>query len=288
MARVMLLNKKLPQKFWAEAVSTLCHIGNKIFFRAGTKKTSYEIWREKKPKVKYFQVFGSKCYILNDRENLWKFDAKSDEGIFLGYSINSRAYRGYNKHTKMVMELINVVIDDTTSEKDIDEDGKGPNLKKNESDDDMSQGDDGEKESPEKESTPPTSRRETRLTQGSSNPLIPSEVQSPISCDGEPSTSKKLSSRVTLNHPTSNIIGDLDERLRLRKGPGYSVNHVTYNYYLAQFEPKKVEEALKDENWAESMHQELHHFVRNDVWELVPRPKDTHNRHQVDLQEQDR
>ena len=62
----------------------------------------------------------------------------------------------------------------------------------------------------------------------------------------------------------------------MRKGQAYSVNHVTYNCYLAQFEPKKVEEALKDENWVESMHQELHQFVRNDVWELVPRPKDTH------------
>ena len=57
---------------------------------------------------------------------------------------------------------------------------------------------------------------------------------------------------------------------------GYSVNHEIYNCYLAQFKPKKVEEVLKDENWVESMHQELHQFVRNDVWELVPRPKDTH------------
>ena len=81
---------------------------------------------------------------------------------------------------------------------------------------------------------------------------------------------------MTLNHPKSNIIGDLDEGLRLRRGPRYSVNHVTYHYYLAQFEPKKVEEALKDENWVHSVHQELHQFVRNDVWELVPRPKDTH------------
>ena len=226
--------------------------------------------------MKYFRIFGSKCYILNDKENLGKFDAKSVEGIFLGYSTNSRVYRVYNKCTKMVMESINVVIDDTILEKDIDDDGGGPNLKKIEGDDNMSQGDDVEKESPEKESTPPISRRETRSTQGSSSPLTPSEVQPPISRDEEPSTSKKPSSRVTLNHPTSNIIADLDEGLRLRKGLSYSVNHVTYNYYLAQFKPKKVEEALKDENWVESMHQELHQFVRNDVWELVPRPKDTH------------
>ena len=140
----------------------------------------------------------------------------------------------------------------------------------------MSQSDDGEKESPEKESTPPISRRETRSTQGSSSPLTPPKVQPPISRDEEPSTSKRPSSRVTLNHPISNILGDLDEGLCLRKGSSYSVNHVTYNCYLAQFGPKKVEEALKDENWVESMHQELHQFVRNDVWELVPRPKDTH------------
>ena len=69
--------------------------------------------------MKYFQIFGSKCYILNDRENPGKFDAKSDEGIFLGYSTNSWAYRVYNKRTKMVKESINVVINDTISEKDI-------------------------------------------------------------------------------------------------------------------------------------------------------------------------
>ena len=67
-------------------MNTSCHIGNRIFFRVGTKQTAYEIWNGKKPRLKYFRVFGSKCYILNDRENLGKFDAKSDEGIFLGYS----------------------------------------------------------------------------------------------------------------------------------------------------------------------------------------------------------
>ena len=36
---------------------------------------------------------------------------------------------------------------------------------------------------------------------------------------------------------------------------------------------KKVEEALQDENWVESIHEELNQFVRNNVWELAPRPK---------------
>jgi hypothetical protein len=67
--------------------------------------------------VKYFRTFGSKCYILCDRENLGKFDPKSDEGIFLGYSSTSRAYRVFNKRTENVMESINVVIDDEELER---------------------------------------------------------------------------------------------------------------------------------------------------------------------------
>ena len=37
-----------------------------------------------------------------------------------------------------------------------------------------------------------------------------------------------------------------------------------------------MEEVFQDENWVNSMHQELYQFVRNDVWELVPRPKDAY------------
>ena len=70
------------------------------------------MWFNKKPTVKYFHVFGSKCYILHDWENLGKFDTKSDEGIFLGYSLNSRAYRVLNNRTDVIEESINVVIDD--------------------------------------------------------------------------------------------------------------------------------------------------------------------------------
>ena len=112
MARVMLHNKKLPKSFWGEAVNTACHTLNRVYFRPDSKKTPYELWRGKKPVVKYFRIFGSDCYILRDRDNLEKFDAKSDKGYFLGYSSTSRAYRVYNLRTKTVMESSNVVIND--------------------------------------------------------------------------------------------------------------------------------------------------------------------------------
>jgi hypothetical protein len=83
----------------------------------------------------------------------------------------------------------------------------------------------------------------------------------------------KTSSRVKLNHPHRQLLGDVNKGLQLRNR---LVNQVSYNCYLFQFEPKKVEEALQDESWVAALHDELHHFTRNDVWALIPRPPD-HN-----------
>jgi hypothetical protein len=81
---------------------------------------------------------------------------------------------------------------------------------------------------------------------------------------------------VKLNHPPQQLLGTVDERRRLRNRviqPTSDVaNQLSYSYYLAQTEPKKVEEALQDESWVSAMYDELHQFTRNDVWTLVPRP----------------
>ena len=77
--------------------------------------TPYEIWRGKKPNQKYFHEFGNTYFILNDKKQSSKFDSKSDEGIFLGYSLISRFYIVYNKRTNAIMESVNVVVDDQGS-----------------------------------------------------------------------------------------------------------------------------------------------------------------------------
>jgi transposase InsO family protein len=64
-ARVLLHAKHLPYRFWAEAMNTACHIHNRVTLRTGTTTTLYELWKGRKPTVKYFHVFGSKCYILS-------------------------------------------------------------------------------------------------------------------------------------------------------------------------------------------------------------------------------
>jgi hypothetical protein len=78
------------------------------------------------------------------------------------------------------------------------------------------------------------------------------------------------------NHPPQQLLGNIDEGHRLRSRviqPTSEVaNQVSYSCYLAQTEPKKVDEALQDEGWVSAMHDELHQFTRNDVWTLVPCP----------------
>ncbi|XP_022891620.1 uncharacterized protein LOC111406424 [Olea europaea var. sylvestris] len=208
-------NGELALHFWGEAINTARHIINGVYLRPKTDQTPYEILKGKKPTVKYFRVFGSKCYILRDRENLSKFESKSDEGIFLGYSRNSRAFRVYNLRTCVVMESINVVIDDAVSE--------GESAEKCDKDGDLLSSSDPT-ELPVLESSckkPETSEKETL----------------PQNLDIHP---KEPTNRVKSNHPKDNIIGDLDERMRLRRRV---LNNLAYTSYVSQVEPKKVEEA---------------------------------------------
>ena len=54
MARAMLHNKDVARNLWGEAINAACHTVNKVYFKPGTKKTPYELWKGRKPNVKYF------------------------------------------------------------------------------------------------------------------------------------------------------------------------------------------------------------------------------------------
>nr|GEV30423.1 retrovirus-related Pol polyprotein from transposon TNT 1-94 [Tanacetum cinerariifolium] len=71
------------------------------------------LWHMRKPTLDYFRVFRIKCFILNTKYYLTKFDPKSYEGVFLGYSQNSKAYIIINKHTMKIKESLNVTFDET-------------------------------------------------------------------------------------------------------------------------------------------------------------------------------
>ena len=115
MARTMLGEFKTPERFWSEAVNTVCHAINRVYLHRLLKKTSYELLTGNKPNVSYFRVFGSKCYILVKKGRNSKLAPKAVEGFLLGYDSNTKAYRVFNKSSGLVEVSSDVVFDETNS-----------------------------------------------------------------------------------------------------------------------------------------------------------------------------
>ncbi|GJV36174.1 putative ribonuclease H-like domain-containing protein [Tanacetum coccineum] len=107
-ARTMLADSKLPTTFWAEAVSTACYVQNRVLVVKPHNKTPYELFRGIKPAIGFMKPFGCHVTILNTLDKLGKFDGKSDEGFFVGYSLSSKAFRVYNIRTRIVQENLHV------------------------------------------------------------------------------------------------------------------------------------------------------------------------------------
>jgi hypothetical protein len=113
MARTMLDEHKTPDQFWAKAINTACYSINRLYLHRILKKTSYELLTGKKPNVSYFRVFGRKCFILIKRGRNSKFAPKAVEGFLVGYDSNTRAYRVFNKSTRLVEVSCDIVFEET-------------------------------------------------------------------------------------------------------------------------------------------------------------------------------
>lgn len=262
----MLYRKNNLQWFWAEAVDTAMHVNNWVYLMPGTKTTLYEIWTGIKPIVRYFATFGSKCYILRDRENFEKFDSISDESIFLGYSLTSKAYRVYNLKSFIVLESINVVEDDGRTSNYSSDDGGGMMLEQ------VNDSNDNKRERPkEKES-------ESKVHPKGQRSLASSDMN--VASDNDHDQQKEPSSvhprsqkgQVMKDNPLDKVIGDVEAPIKKRKHVRDEVSHLCYVSFI---EPKIVNEALYDDSWINAMHEELEQFERNNVRELLPRPTHT-------------
>ncbi|GJS85023.1 ribonuclease H-like domain-containing protein [Tanacetum coccineum] len=107
-ARTMLADSKLPTTFWVEAVSIACYVKNRILVVKPHNKTPYELFRGFKLALSFMRPFGCHVTILNTLDSLGKFDGKSDEGFFVGYSLSSKAFRVYNTRTRRVEENLHI------------------------------------------------------------------------------------------------------------------------------------------------------------------------------------
>jgi hypothetical protein len=112
-ARTIIDEYKTHDIFWAKAINTACHAINCLDLHKYLGKTPYEIITGNKPKVHYFRVFGSKCFILNKKTKSSRFAPKVDEGFLLGYGTNEHAYHIFNKTTDCVEVMVDVTFDES-------------------------------------------------------------------------------------------------------------------------------------------------------------------------------
>nr|GEW42632.1 hypothetical protein [Tanacetum cinerariifolium] len=111
-ARTMLTDAKIPLFLWVEAIATACFTQNRLLIIPQHEKTPYHIINGRKPSVKFFHIFCSLCYIVRDGENLDKIKEKGNACIFVGYSTQLRAYKVFNKRTRIIVETIHVNFDE--------------------------------------------------------------------------------------------------------------------------------------------------------------------------------
>ena len=199
------------------------------------KKTPYELYNGRKPNISHLHVFGCKCFVLNNgKDNLGKFDAKSDEGIFLGYSLQSKAYRIYNKRTMSIEESIHVSFDESNAilpRKDIlDEISESLEDMHIHGEDQKGKGDGNNEDS--------------QIDKIKTNDDLPREW------------------RASRYHPLDNIIGDISKGVTTR----HSLKDICNNMaFVSMIEPKNLKEAIIDEHWIIAMQEELNQFERNSV-----------------------
>jgi hypothetical protein len=212
------------------------------------------------------------------------FEKKYDEGFLLGYSTTSKAYRDWNLASGTLEEVHGVEFYETNGSQEEYEnldDVRGTqlfNTMKN-----MDIGDIRPREviqvEDDKDQVLFNSSVQVDTNQASSSSQV--QNQQVTSSSSQPSNQSNTSNQVQVLQPTNvardllldSIIGDISRGVQTRSRLTSFYEHFSF---VSSIVSKNIDEALKDVHWINAMHEELNNFTRNQVWELVERPKD-HN-----------
>lgn len=110
--RTILLNQDLPKFFWGEATMTIVYVQNRIPHKSLDNTTPEEVFTGKKLSVDHLRTFGSPAYIHVLKDKRKKLDLTSIKGIFVGYSLSSKAYRIYIKEGRQIEVSRDVIFDE--------------------------------------------------------------------------------------------------------------------------------------------------------------------------------
>jgi len=219
-------------------------------------------------------VFDCKYYILKKGTRLSKFENKCGEGFLLGYSTTSKAYRVWNLASGTLEEVHDVEFDETKGSQDEDEnhdDVRGlplANAMKH-----MDIGDIRPREVVEIEDDKDQVLT-SPIVQASGFQRQDQHMARSSQSNDQASTSNQVQVlqpiSIARDYPIDQIVGDIRSDVKTRSRLASFCEHYSF---VSSIEPTKIEDALVDIDWVNAMHEELNNFTRNQVWELVERPK---------------
>jgi hypothetical protein len=215
---------------------------------------------------------------------LGKFEKKCDEGFLLGYSTTSKAYRVWNLASGTLEEIHDVEFDETKGSQDENEnlkDVRGIQLSNTIKNMDVGELRPRQVNDEEDDQVQVLSNSNVQVdtNQANSSGSHDNEQDQQVaSTSSQPNDQASASNQVPIlqptniarDHPLNTIIGDISRGVQTRSR---LASFCEYFSFVSFIEPKKIEEALRDADWVNAMHEELDNFTRNQVWELVERPK---------------
>nr|GEU51514.1 ribonuclease H-like domain-containing protein [Tanacetum cinerariifolium] len=273
----MLADSKLPTIFWAEAANTACYVPNRVLV-VKPHNTPYELFHGRTPTLSFMRPFGCHVIILNIINHLGKFDGKADEGFFVGYSLNSKAFIVFNSKTRIMEENLHIRFSKSTPNVvgsrpdwlfDIDALTKTINYepivagtqsngfadpKSSHNDGSKSSSDDGKMvdEDPRKENEYNDQEKEDNVNNTNNVLILILNISSDDEDDG-----------------TVDDMNNLDTTIQVCP---ILTTRIHKDHPLDQEEPKKVIHALKDPIWIEAMQKELLQIKLQEGWTLVDLP----------------
>jgi hypothetical protein len=253
----MIHDQDLPMHLWAEAARTVVYVQNRISHSALGNKTPKEMFIGKKPEVSHLKIIGCPVIIHIPKEKRSKLEPSGKKGIFVGYSEQSKAYRIYLPRFRQIEISRDVTFDEDTAFN---------KSKKNHEDE-------AEQEAP-------------RATESTKEPIqnieedpIPedhdmAEPQRPEEIPHKEISRKRRAAWARELIQDAGKYGAPEGSSRESKRPRPYSSYVALMCNLVEEEPTCFEEAMKKKEWLDAMNEEYQSIIKNDVWDVVPRPKD--------------
>ncbi|GJW92223.1 putative ribonuclease H-like domain-containing protein [Tanacetum coccineum] len=277
-ARTMLADSKLPTTFWAEAVNTSCYVQNRVLVIKPHNKTPYELFHGRTPSLSFMRPFRCPVTILNTLDPLGKFNGKANEGFFVGYSVNSKAFRVFNSRTKIVklewrQYLAKITYCYHSSSKDSPDAGFKPSREEENKDDEAPQNEDSDVLNTEEPRVNQEKDANVNIYGYDDDPNMPNLEEINYSIDDEGVGAETAMNNLDIFMLVSHILTTIIHK-------DYLVEQIIRDIHSApqtrrmiksvtEHEPKKVIQALTYPSWIEAMQDELLQFKLQQVWTLV-------------------